>query len=325
MTSIPASYPETGIEVLIKHHSVQVELVTKRQAWVHALRLRTLPLALSSILMGSFLAAYTGQFQNLIFALAALTTIFLQVLSNLANDYGDSVHGADSQERQGPIRSVQAGIISLAEMKKAIYFTAALAFISGLTLLYIALQDWLLFLVFLGLGILAIFAAVTYTAGKKPYGYAGLGDISVFTFFGLLGVLGTYFLHTSTFDLTIILPAISLGLFSTAVLNINNIRDINSDKLAGKKSIPVRVGRKNAVLYNWLLILGGNLTLLLFVLIHGAWGALASLLVFPVMISIGKGVAKNTDASALDPYLKKMAISTLLWVFAFGLGLLLWR
>ncbi|MCL6260181.1 1,4-dihydroxy-2-naphthoate polyprenyltransferase [Aquiflexum sp. TKW24L] len=301
---------------------MEVTLSSKKQAWMHAIRLRTLPLALSSILMGSFLAAYKEEFRLWVFLMAALTTVFLQILSNLANDYGDSIHGADSLDREGPIRAVQSGIVSLEEMKKAMIFLGALSLISGLVLLYIALQDWKIFLLFLGLGIAAIIAAVTYTSGSKPYGYAGLGDISVFLFFGLLGVIGTFFLHSLYFDWSILLPAVSLGFFSSAVLNINNIRDIKADRIAGKKSIPVRIGRNKAVIYNWLLIFGGNFSLILFAILNQSYGCLTALLVFPIMAKVGKSVATKTEAKELDPYLKKMAISTLLWVLAFGVGIL---
>ncbi len=159
------------------------------QAWLSAIRLRTLPLALASIGMGSFLAASLGQFSLKICVLCSLTTILLQILSNIANDYGDSIHGADSLERQGPKRAVQSGQISAKHMLQAIIVLAVLAFCTGIYLLYEALQDasrQTIFF-FLGLGILSIMAAITYTAGKKPYGYMGLGDISVFIFFGLVG------------------------------------------------------------------------------------------------------------------------------------------
>ncbi|WP_304517910.1 1,4-dihydroxy-2-naphthoate polyprenyltransferase [Cecembia rubra] len=301
---------------------MQVTLQNKKQAWLHALRLRTLPLALSSILMGSFLAAYHQAFRWEVLVLAALTTIFLQVLSNLSNDYGDSVHGADSSEREGPVRAVQSGVIQLGEMKKAIILLSILSLISGLLLLYISLQDMKLFLLFLVFGLAAIWAAITYTAGSNPYGYVGLGDISVFVFFGLLGVAGSYFLHHISFDTSILWPAVSLGCFSTAVLNINNIRDIESDKKAGKRSIPVRIGRKKAVSYNWLLIIIGNLSLLGFAWANQAWGSLLALLAFPLMFKVGKAVQTKHSASQLDPFLKKMAISTLLWVILFGTGLI---
>lgn len=302
--------------------TVEITLSSKKEAWLHAIRLRTLPLALSSILAGSFLAAHKQVFRLEVFIFAALTTIFLQILSNLANDYGDSVHGADSTDREGPVRAVQSGILSLSDMKKAIGLFTVFSLVSGLLLLYFSLQDWKLFLIFLGLGIAAIVAAITYTSGSKPYGYAGFGDISVFVFFGLLGVSGTYFLHSLSFDLSILLPAVSLGLFSTAVLNINNIRDINSDTKAGKKSIPVRIGRDRAVIYNWILIIGGNLCLLLFAFSDQSWGSLLALIVVPLMLHVGKAVSTKTKSKDLDPFLKKMAIATLLWVLAFGIGLI---
>src|SRR5690606_3070387 len=192
----------------------------KKQAWLHAVRLRTLPLALASILMASFMAVYQGLLRWEEFLFATLTTTLLQILSNLANDYGASIHGADSVERQGPVRAVQSGIISALEMKRAMILFAVLSFLSGIALLYVSLTDLYTFLYFIALGVMAIIAAITYTSGSKPYGYAGLGDISVFIFFGLVGVLGTYFLHTMQFSVKLILPANSLGLFSTSVLNI---------------------------------------------------------------------------------------------------------
>ena len=223
---------------------------TKKEAWLHAVRLRTLPLALASIFAGSFLAVYREVFRWEILLLASLTTIFLQILSNLSNDYGDTIHGADHKDRQGPVRAVQSGLITLQEMKKGMYLFGTLALISGLALLFLAVQDWILFGIFLALGLAAIWASISYTSGNNPYGYAGLGDISVFLFFGLLGVYGTYFLHSLAWDNSIIWIGIALGLFSAAVLNINNIRDIESDTTAGKKSIPVRIGKKAAIIYN---------------------------------------------------------------------------
>ncbi|WP_075352301.1 1,4-dihydroxy-2-naphthoate polyprenyltransferase [Algoriphagus marinus] len=295
---------------------------TKKEAWLHAIRLRTLPLALASIFAGSFLAANLDVFRWEILVLASLTTIFLQILSNLSNDYGDTINGADHAERQGPVRAVQSGLISLSEMKKAMYLFGALSLVSGLLLLFFAVQSLILFGIFLGLGIAAIWAAITYTSGTNPYGYAGLGDISVFIFFGLLGVFGTFFLHSLTIDFSALWIAIALGLFSTAVLNINNIRDIESDSTAGKKSIPVRIGKKAAIRYNWFLILGGNISLVLFVIISGSWSSFLALLALPIMIAVGLGVQKGEDSKSIDPYLKKMALSTLLWTILFGIGLI---
>ncbi|WP_017731776.1 1,4-dihydroxy-2-naphthoate polyprenyltransferase [Nafulsella turpanensis] len=299
--------------------------VSKRGAWVAAARPRTLPLALASIFLGSFLAAFYGAFEWEVLLLAALTTVFLQVLSNLANDYGDSIHGADSVEREGPSRSVQAGHISAADMRKAMILFACLSFISGVLLLAVAIDfSWQELLFFLGLGVLAIIAAITYTSGKRPYGYAGLGDISVFVFFGLVGVLGTFYLHTGYVEPALFLPAASSGFFATAVLNLNNIRDIRSDKAAGKLSIPVRIGRRAAVFYHWLLLGGGLLASAIYVLLNyrSPWQWLF-LLSVPLLVINAKAVKEKETASALDPYLKQMALATLAYVITFGIGHLL--
>ncbi|WP_373398169.1 1,4-dihydroxy-2-naphthoate polyprenyltransferase [Algoriphagus halophilus] len=301
---------------------MKTAIQTKKEAWLHAVRLRTLPLALASIFAGSIIAEYMEVFRWEIFVLASFTTIFLQILSNLANDYGDTVNGADHHERQGPVRAVQSGIISLAEMKTAMYLFGVLSLLSGLLLLFFAVQSWTLFFVFLGLGLASIWAAISYTSGSKPYGYLGLGDISVFLFFGLLGVIGTYFLHSINFDAHSIWIGLSLGFFSTTVLNINNIRDIESDQKAGKKSIPVRIGRKAAVIYNWVLIIAGYISLLGFCISTNSWGSCLAFVAFPLMFKIGMNVASAKSSEETDPNLKKMALGTLLWVILFGIGLL---
>jgi 1,4-dihydroxy-2-naphthoate polyprenyltransferase len=289
--------------------------------WLPAIRLRTLPLALSSIGMGGFLSAAAGKFSWAIFLLCCLTTIFLQILSNLANDYGDSVNGADHAGRKGPQRAVQSGAISLSQMKMAVILLAVFSFASGVSLLWVSLE-WSMreFLLFLGLGVLCILAAIAYTVGKKPYGYAGLGDISVLIFFGLVGVMGSTYLMTKTFLWMDVLPALSCGLFSVAVLNINNIRDIESDKAAGKFSVPVRIGKQKAALYHSYLLILGTCASLVYVALsfRTAW-QLLFLLIFPVFIKIMMAV-KNEPSEKLDPWLKRMALSTLLFVILFGIG-----
>jgi 1,4-dihydroxy-2-naphthoate octaprenyltransferase len=291
--------------------------------WLSAIRLRTLPLALSSIGMGGFLAVAAGKFDWTIFLLCCLTTICLQILSNLANDYGDSVNGADHAGRKGPQRAVQSGAISMQHMKRAVMLLSLLSLLSGVSLLWVAL-DWNLreFLFFLGLGVLCILAAIAYTVGKKPYGYAGLGDLSVLIFFGLVGVLGSTYLMTKTFSWVEMLPALSCGLFSVAVLNINNIRDIESDKAAGKNSVPVRIGKQKAALYHAYLLLLGTLSSLLYVGLNFRSGwQLLFLLMFPVLVKIMLAV-KNEPSEKLDPWLKRMALTTLAFVLLFGVGLL---
>lgn len=297
------------------------EIRTKKEAWLQAVRLRTLPLALASIFAGSFLAYWRAAFRWEVLLLASLTTIYLQILSNLSNDYGDTVHGADSDSRQGPVRAVQSGLITLPEMKRAMFLFGGLSLVAGLLLIYVSLQDWRLFLGFLGLGLAAIWAAIRYTSGNNPYGYAGLGDISVFLFFGLVGVCGTFFLHSLSADPLSLLIAVSLGCFSTAVLNINNIRDIESDLLAGKKSIPVRIGKTKALYYHWTLIVLAYACLFVFSWLSMQPYALLASLILPWMLSIGKGIQQAENAAATDPFLKKMALSTLLWTLLFGLGL----
>ena len=295
------------------------------QAWITAFRLRTLPLALSSIGMGSFLAAADGGFRIQVFLLCALTTILLQVLSNLANDYGDSVHGADHSDRTGPSRMVQSGVISASQMRLAMIVFAVMALISGILLLYISFGwDIRAFLFFLALGIMAIIAAIAYTAGRRPYGYMGLGDVSVMIFFGIVGVIGSYYLFVQTIPTWYLLPAYACGAFAVGVLNLNNIRDIESDRKAGKFSIPVRIGREKAVIYHWFLLVSGMAAAVLFTVTHYdslyQWLFLVS---FPLFLRNGIAVSRATDSQTLDPYLKQLAISTLIFVITFGIGLLL--
>lgn len=291
--------------------------------WIEAARPRTLPLALSSILMGCFLAVAHGTFSWTIAILAILTTTFLQVLSNFANDYGDTVNGKDTDARQGPKRTVQTGAISISAMRNAIGIFSGLALVSGVWLLYEGLKatSWQTFVVFLGIGVLAIIAAITYTAGKRPYGYEGLGDLSVLIFFGWVGVLGSYYLHTKSLNWHLLLPATSCGLFAVGVLNINNIRDIESDTLTGKRSVPVRIGRENAIIYHWFLLGLGMLCSMIFLLLNGTtWLQWLFLLSFPLFIRNGLAVNTLQNPSELDPYLKQMALSTLLFVILFGIG-----
>lgn len=292
---------------------------------MQAVRLRTLPLALASIAMGSFLAADEGLFNLSIFILAAITTIFLQILSNLANDYGDSLHGADNIIRKGPERSVQSGSISARSMKIAISITAILSLSSGTLLLLTAIENLdASFFIFLLLGIAAILAAMGYTMGKNPYGYAGFGDLFVLLFFGLLGVLGTCFLFSGYLNPYHILPALTSGLFATAVLNVNNIRDIESDNLAGKKSIPVRIGRQKAVIYHWLLLgIGFGLAVIYVIINYDSPFQFLFIISLPLFIKNGFDVKNKTTASELDPSLKKMAISSLIFTLLFGIGLLI--
>lgn len=302
--------------------------------WIAAARPRTLPLALSSILMGSFLAAGSHTFSWTIFGLAVLTTTLLQILSNFANDYGDTVNGVDTVERTVATRAVQTGAITRQQMTKAIVITSILSFIMGSWLIYEGLSNTSTqaILTFFGLGILAIIAAITYTVGKRPYGYMGFGDISVLIFFGWVGVLGTYYLYAHQFEWINLLPATSCGLFAVGVLNINNIRDIDSDIKTGKNSIPVRLGKDKAVIYHYLLLGGGFLTAIIYAIVistkeqslpensHIVWLNWLFLVTLPLLVKICKGVTIGKTPAQIDPLLKVMALTTLLFVITFGIG-----
>lgn len=295
------------------------------KSWLGAFRLRTLPLALSCIGMGGFLAANANAFRWDIFVLCVTTTIFLQILSNLANDYGDSVNGADSDKRRGPTRAVQSGAISLAQMKTAVGIFVLLCLASGVALLFVSFgANWNAILVFFGLGVLSILAAIAYTVGKRPYGYAGLGDFSVLIFFGLVGVMGSYYLFTKEVSWREVLPAMSCGFFSIGVLNVNNMRDIESDRAAGKFSIPVRIGKAQAARYHWFLILAGLAAAIAYTLVDlRSPFQFLFLVSAPLFLRIGMAVSRK-QSHELDPYLKQMALGTLLFVVFFGVGLL-WR
>ncbi|MDJ0756650.1 MAG: 1,4-dihydroxy-2-naphthoate polyprenyltransferase [Ardenticatenaceae bacterium] len=299
--------------------------MTRRQAWIFAARPRTLPLALASIGMGSFLAASVGLFSWIVTLLCALTTIFLQILSNLANDYGDSVHGADSLEREGPQRVTQAGLISKQEMRRAMLICALLAMISGILLLYAAfgLRQMVLFLIFIALGGAAVWAAVAYTATGNPYGYAGFGDLFVLIFFGWVGTMGTYFLQAGEFDWLLLLPATSVGLLAVAVLNVNNMRDIESDQKAGKRSLPVRLGLEKARLYHWGLLVGSLLCAVLFTYIRpqSPWQWLF-LLSAPLIFLVGRA-ATTLPPNQLDPLLRRTVLATLAFMVLFGIGIVI--
>src|SRR5690606_32336326 len=228
-----------------------------------------------------------------IFLLCVLTTIFLQILSNLANDYGDSIHGADHVQRKGPLRAVQSGAISPARMRRAIILFVGLSLASGIALLFVAFGlQWRAILFFLLLGLLSIGAALTYTVGRRPYGYLGLGDLSVLVFFGFVGVLGSFYLFTHAITPYEVLPAMSMGLLSVAVLNVNNIRDIESDKMAGKYSIPVRLGRSKAVVYHWLLLTAAVILVVLYTILklQSPW-QLLFLLALPLFLRNGIAVS----------------------------------
>jgi 1,4-dihydroxy-2-naphthoate polyprenyltransferase len=298
---------------------------TNFKSWIAAFRLKTLPLALSNTIMGSALAAGEDKFRWSVFGLAALTTILLQILSNIANDYGDFVNGKDTAERIGPKRMVQSGEISSKTMLRGILIIGIFTIITGLSLILVGTAgiDITNILIFGVLGIGAIAAAIKYTVGKNPYGYRGLGDIFVFIFFGLVGVIGTYFLHTQMFNWDLLLPASAMGLLSTGVLNMNNLRDYEADKNANKNTIVVSIGPQKAKIYHLFLVVGACVLAIIYTIINynSPWQFLF-LLSFPILFMNLKTVFTYKNSIELYPELGKLALGTLLFALSFGVGLI---
>ncbi|OOF55372.1 1,4-dihydroxy-2-naphthoate polyprenyltransferase [Rodentibacter genomosp. 2] len=298
----------------------------KLKMWWETARPKTLPLALASIFTGSALGYWANpeKFNYWVMALCLLTTILLQILSNFANDYGDHQKGADTTERIGPLRGIQKGEISAIELKWGLILMIVASFISGSLLIGIAYENLSDLLTFAGLGVLAIIAAITYTVGTKPYGYMGLGDISVLLFFGLLGVGGTYYLQIHSIDSKILLPAIGSGLLASAVLNINNLRDIEQDAKAGKNTLAVRLGAYKGRVYHCVLLAVAALCYLIFTIATAtSWVNYLFLLAFPVLTKHAIFVYHSQEPSALRPMLAQMSMISLFINLLFSLGLLI--
>nr|WP_299032858.1 1,4-dihydroxy-2-naphthoate octaprenyltransferase [uncultured Tenacibaculum sp.] len=308
--------------------------------YIKAARLRTLPLSVSGIIVGAAIGNYDYInntegffccfgcplfFQTGIFWLAILTTIGFQVLSNFANDYGDGVKGTDN-EREGEVRMVASGAITPKQMKNAMIVTGIITTIIALLLIYVSFgkDNFLYSVIFFGLGIASIIAAIKYTVGKSAYGYSGFGDVFVFIFFGLLAVVGTYFLYTKDLNFIIFLPAITVGLLSTAVLNLNNMRDRENDAKSGKNTLVVKMGSESAKMYHYFLIIASFLFALLYVVIK--YHSPTQFLFIVAYIPLAKHlffVYKNKEEALLDGELKKVALSTFLFSILFGLGQIL--
>mgnify|MGYP003667720659 CR=1 FL=1 len=291
--------------------------------WVSAARLRTLPLSVSGIILATSFAAYNGYVNWYIFVLALLTTVALQVLSNFANDYGDGVKGTDNEDRVGPQRALQSGQVTPDQMFEAIKINILVIIALVVMLLFNAfgMRHFLYTMLFLALGAFSVYAAINYTVGDSAYGYKGLGDVFVFLFFGLVSGLGTYFLYTLKIDHVIILPAITIGLLSVAVLNLNNMRDINSDIKSNKITLAVKLGLINAKRYQYVLIGGAILISTLFAVLYyvSAYNLMFMVMYVPLVKHL-LYVKKTTNPALLDSELKKVAISTFLLAILMGVG-----
>lgn len=292
--------------------------------WIAAARLRTLPLSISGIILGSLIALSEGYGNWLIFALAFLTTLFLQVLSNYANDYGDGIKGTDT-ERIGEKRAVASGEISAKQMKNAVILFSILSAIAAISLIWIAFgaENMKWFLLFLFLTIACVWAAIRYTVGRNAYGYAGMGDLFVFLFFGIVSVWGSYTLHQhENFNALIFLPSMSIGLLSTAVLNLNNMRDIETDRKAGKMTLPLRMGFENAKKYQAFLILFPFVLTMAYRVLSDKnefWHFSYLILLIPAVIIL-RTMFQTQEPRLLDKELKKVALLTLAFSLILGIS-----
>ncbi|RLK00329.1 1,4-dihydroxy-2-naphthoate prenyltransferase [Tenacibaculum discolor] len=321
-------------KLIFENHTISMK------NYIKAARLRTLPLSVSGIIVGAAIGNYDYInnsegffccfgcplfFQTVIFWLAIITTIGFQVLSNFANDYGDGVKGTDN-EREGEARMVASGAITPKQMKNAMIVTGVVTTIIAFLLIYVSFgkDNFLYSVIFFGLGIASIVAAIKYTVGKSAYGYSGFGDVFVFIFFGLLAVVGTYFLYTKQLNFTIFLPAITVGLLSTAVLNLNNMRDRKNDAVSGKNTLVVKMGAESAKMYHYFLIIVSFIVALLYTVIKfkSPYQFLFVIAYIPLLKHLFF-VYKNKEEALLDGELKKVALSTFLFSILFGLGQIL--
>ncbi|MGL4668056.1 MAG: 1,4-dihydroxy-2-naphthoate octaprenyltransferase [Saezia sp.] len=293
------------------------------RAYISSSRPATLLLAMACALLGSALALFAGFFNVAVFVLTLLTALSLQVISNLANDYGDYQKGADKVgHRVGPVRALQKGEITAQHLKKMILFSIFLSIALGATLLYFALssQDMMYVFAFLLLGILSIWAAIKYTAGKNPYGYRGLGDLFTFIFFGPVGVVGAYFLQTHQIDFTAWLPSIGFGVLTIMVINVNNMRDAHNDKLVGKVTIPVILGEQGAKCYHATLTLTAFLCFLSFAFIYLQHGyQYLYMLIFLPLFKCAADIYKIETGAGYAPYLKKTVLLSFVLTMVFSI------
>lgn len=293
--------------------------------WIEAARVRTLPLSVSGIIVGSFYAMSQAMFNWNIVLYALLTTLGLQILSNFANDYGDGIKGTDNDDRVGPKRTIQRGVITPFAMKNAMILTSLITLFFAVLLIYYAFKEnylWYSF-IFLFLGVLAIASAIRYTVGKGAYGYRGYGDVFVFIFFGLVSTFGVYFMFSKEIDWVLLLPATAIGFLSVGVLNLNNMRDEESDRKAGKNTIVVQKGGKWAKKYHYFLIIAAMVLVILFAILNDfhfdQYLFLAAY--FPLTSHI-LTVSRNKNPKLLDPELKKLALSTFFLSILLALSLI---
>jgi 1,4-dihydroxy-2-naphthoate octaprenyltransferase len=288
--------------------------------WLMASRPRTLPAGLSPVLVGTALADYHGAFHLLRFLAALIGALLIQVGANLSNDYSDAHRGADTDDRLGPVRVTAGGLVPPRQVLVATYVTFGLAVLVGVYL--IAVAGWQLLLI----GVASIAAGVLYTGGPRPYGYEGLGELFVFLFFGIVAVAGSFFVQTRHFDAQAFALAVPVGLLPTAILVVNNTRDIDTDRRANKRTLAVRMGRAGSRRFYAGLLIGSDLVLLIVVLAAGlsAWLLLA-LLTAPLAARLIRTIARHSDGPTLNGVLAGTGQLQLVYCLLLSAGLLIAR
>jgi 1,4-dihydroxy-2-naphthoate octaprenyltransferase len=285
--------------------------------WLMAARVRTLPAAVAPVLVGTSLAVQQGVFRPGAFVAALLGALFIQVGTNLANDYSDARRGADAEDRVGPVRVTAGGLVPPRQVLVATYVTFGLAVVCGLYLVAVAGIELLI------VGIASIAAGVLYTGGPKPYGYEGLGELFVFVFFGLVAVTGSAFAQLEAWPWEAFVLGVPVGLLASAILVVNNIRDMDSDRRAGKRTLAVRLGRAPArtiyALMVYLAYLVAPLPWLLGSL--GPW-LLAPWLTLPLAVRLVRNVRRHADGPTLNEALAQTGMLQLAFGLLLSLGVL---
>ena len=284
--------------------------------WLMAARPRTLPAAVAPVLVGTALAIHDDEFRPLAFAAALLGAVFIQVGTNLSNDYSDARRGADTEDRLGPVRVTAGGLVPPRQVLIATYVSFALAVLVGMYLVYVAGPELLL------VGAASILAGVLYTGGPRPYGYEGLGEVFVFTFFGIVAVTGSYYVHVERLPWEAFALAVPVGLLAASILVVNNVRDIETDRRAGKRTLAVRLGRERTrTLYAGMLAAAfASLAGLAFGI--GPWVVLG-FLAAPLAVRLVGTVRSHTDGPTLNVALGQTGMLQLAFCVLLSAGILL--
>ena len=281
-----------------------------------AARPRTLPAAVAPVLVGTALAIHDDAFQPLAFLAALLGAILIQVGTNLSNDYSDARRGADTEDRLGPVRVTAGGLVPPRQVLVATYATFGLAVLVGLYLVAVAGPEVLL------IGAASILAGVLYTGGPRPYGYEGLGEVFVFTFFGIVAVTGSYYVQAEELPWEAFVFAVPVGLLATAILIVNNVRDLETDRRAGKSTLAVRLGRERTRTLYAATVFGAYAVVVVMGIVWSPW-VLLPLLSLPLAVAVVKLVREHADGPTLNEALARTGMVQLVFCIALSAGILL--